>query len=102
MNFFKQYFYLITISPLFPLMIFFIGGIVWQSSSISLFATCFITVSLLITQWFFHKKVFSSWHITWCILYLLAAVSGALLYKKEINSYNEFYTFSQNCPIEIT
>gem|GEM_PF-2019887 len=97
--FLKNYFHLITISPLLPLLILFSAGVVWQHYALtSLFIISLFFVSFLYAL---HQYTIAQ-SFMWSALYCLIAISGGLLYQKELADYDAFYCFTHNRPVTIT
>lgn len=92
-----QHFHCINTSPLIPIAICFILGIIWHDSLVMLCIT-FVCISCCAFLARIKHRAFPV-HL---ILYASFAILGALLHHKEWHNYNTFYTNVNNKKIAAT
>ncbi len=100
MDFIKSNFYFITIPPLFPLLLSFILGIIYQETTSFSIATSALCIILLTITHFFFKKSDTK-RLILCILAPVFFFSGIFFYQKEIDYYHSFYSFVNTSPVDI-
>lgn len=97
MHSFTKHFHLITIPPLFTIMLFFIIGIIFHAN----LSFLLITFGLLLCYSLcaYSKQLPFPKQLLLCSFF---AYAGAFLCQKEIHHYDDFYTFVDNQKITIT
>lgn len=93
----KRYFHLIPVSPLLPIAIAFITGILWQANMLT---TIHIAAILVVFCAFFLKYNKQKKLLLFLCLSMIPA--GAYLYHKQITDADNFYLTYSNKPITIT
>ena len=99
MDFLKKHFHFIIISPILPLLIFFIIGIVWYLHNIFMNIIIIVIFLLLFIYQLYNSKKLS---LGWFFLYLSLTAGGTIWHAKTIFDYNSFYLFTNNNACDIT
>lgn len=97
MYFFNQYFHLINLPPLLIVTIFFIIGIIWHTQLIF-----FLIISALLLCCFLYTYIQQLPFPKELILFSFFLCAGSYLHQKELQSYDDFYTLTDNKKFNVT